>query len=100
MPNITLNIPHTLGQEGAIERIKGLLPAVKERAGDKVSNLKEEWQGNKLVYSFTSMGFSVKGDLVVEADQVKTTIGLPFAAMLAKGQIESKVKEEMQKALA
>lgn len=100
MPNITLNVPHTLGQEAAVERLKGLLPKVKERAGDKVSNLKDEWQGNKLIYSFTSMGFSVKGDVQVEADHAKVTIGLPFAAMLAKGQIESKVKEEMQKALA
>ena len=100
MPNVALNVPHTLGQDVAIERLKGLMPAVKQRAGEKLSNLKEEWQENKLIYSFTAMGFGVKGDLTVEAEQVKLNIGLPFAAMLAKGTIESKVREEMEKALA
>ena len=71
MPSLSLNTPHQLGQEEAANRLKTFFEKLKARHGDKVSNLKEEWQGNLLKYSFTTFGFNIKGDLAVEPDAVE-----------------------------
>ena len=100
MPSLNLNSPHQLGQEEATNRLKTFFEKLKARHGDKVSNLKEEWQGNLLKYSFSTYGFNIKGDLSVEPDAVKIKGELPFAAMMFKGKIEQAVKEELQRVLA
>ena len=100
MPSLNLNSSHQLGQEEATNRLKTFFEKLKARHGDKVSNLKEEWQGNLLKYSFSTYGFNIKGDLSVEADAIKIKGELPFAAMMFKGKIEQAVKEELQRVLA
>jgi putative polyhydroxyalkanoate system protein len=100
MPSLSISTPHALTQEEATARLKSLFDKVKERHGDKVSNLEEKWDGNKLDFSFSTYGFNIKGDMIVESDQVKINGNLPFAAMMIKGQIEQGVRTELEKALA
>jgi hypothetical protein len=100
MPSVNITTPHALGAEEATARLKSLFEKLKERHGDKVSNLEESWSDNKLDYSFSTYGFNIKGDIAVEPDQVKVNGNLPFAAMMFKGKIEQTVREEMEKLLA
>jgi len=92
--------PHSLGKLEALERLKGFLTKVKERHHDKVSNLQEDWQDNKLAYSFSTYGFSVKGDVVVEENEVRLNSQLPMAAMMFKGKIEQTIRDELARVLA
>ena len=100
MPSMSITAPHTLGEEEATTRLKSLFEKIKQRHSDKLSNLEEEWQGNKLNYAFSTYGFHIKGDLTVAANEVTLQGSLPFAAMMFKGKIEQTVKEELEKALA
>ena len=100
MPTVTINTPHSLGAEEATNRLKSFFAKLKERYQDKVSNLEEQWNGNKLDYSFSTFGFSIKGDMTVEPNEVKVVGSLPFAAMMFKGQIEQSVRTELEKLLA
>ncbi len=100
MPAITISTPHSLGAEEATNRLKSFFEKLKEEHKDKVSNLEEQWNDNKLDYSFSTYGFNIKGDMVVEADEVKVNGNLPFAAMMFKGKIEQSVRDELQKILA
>ncbi|MGD9722364.1 MAG: polyhydroxyalkanoic acid system family protein [Pirellulales bacterium] len=100
MPTVTINTPHALGAEEATNRLKTFFAKLKERHQDKVSNLEEQWNDNRLDYSFSTFGFNIKGDLTVEPGEVKVSSNLPFAAMMFKGKIEQTVREELEKLLA
>ena len=100
MPSLTISTPHSLGADEATARIKTFFAKLKERHADKLSNLEEQWDGNRLNYSFSTYGFNIKGDLSVEPGEVKVNGNLPFAAMMFKGKIEQTVREELEKLLA
>ena len=100
MPSLSLTHSHSLGKQEALDRLQRFLARVKERHQDKVSNLQETWNDNQMTYSFSAYGFSVKGDMVVEDDQVKVNGQLPIAAMMFKGKIEQTIKDELNRVLA
>ena len=100
MPSLSLSMPHSLGQEEALKRLKAAIEKAKARNQGKVTNLKEDWKDNRLDYSFTNFSFNIKGEVTVDPDQVKLNGSLPFAAMMFKGKIEQTVREELGKLLA
>ena len=100
MPSLSLAMPHSLGQEEALRRLQKAIEKAKARNEGKVTNLVENWIGNRLDYSFSTFGFNVKGDVTVEPGEVKLHGSLPFAAMMFKGKIEQTVREELGKILA
>jgi len=73
---------------------------VKGAYGDQVSELSEEWDGNTLSFGFKAMGMKVSGTLGVEPSQVRLAADLPLAAMMFKGKIEQRVREELDGLLA
>lgn len=99
MPKLSLAVPHALSQADAAARLKGLLARLKEKHGDKVSNLTEEWGENWGKFGFSAMGFSVKATATVETSQVKIDGEIPFAAMMFKGKIESEIRETLTRVL-
>jgi hypothetical protein len=100
MPSLALSIPNPLGQQQAAEKLKAFFAHMKERHGDKLTNLEETWaDDHHLNYSFTTYGFNIKGDLAVEPEAVKMNANLPFAAMMFKGKIEQAIRDELTKVL-
>jgi Putative polyhydroxyalkanoic acid system protein (PHA_gran_rgn) len=99
MPSLSITTPHSLTQEEATARLKTFFEKLKARHSDKVSNLEESWEDNRLNYAFSTYGFHIKGDLAVEPGEVKVNGTLPFAAMMFKGKIEQSVREELEKLL-
>jgi hypothetical protein len=97
---MSITAPHALGTEEATARLKSFFEKMKQRHQDKVSNLEEQWEGNRLAYGFSTYGFHIKGDLTVEPNEVKVNGSLPFAAMMFKGKIEQTVRDELEKLLA
>lgn len=100
MPKMNLAIPHTLGQARAAERLRGFVTRVKERHGDRVKDLEEEWSDNCLKFGFTTYGFRLRGTVTVEESQVRLDGELPFAASMFKGKIEQEIRDTMQKVLS
>src|SRR5689334_1949233 len=100
MPKSSTSVSHTLGEAGAIERLKNFATKIKEKHADRVSDLEEEWTGNVLKYGFTTFGFKIKGTLTATADEVKIDTDLPFAAMMFKGKIEQEIRDRLTKVLA
>ncbi|MEX0978064.1 MAG: polyhydroxyalkanoic acid system family protein, partial [Pirellulales bacterium] len=94
-----ITVPHSLSAEEALTRLKTFFEKLKAQHQDKMSNLEEQWDGNKLAYAFSTFGFNIKGDLNVEPGEVKVNGSLPFAAMMFKGKIEQSVREELQRVL-
>ncbi len=93
-------IPHHLTQGEALKRVKTLLGEVKSQFADKISDLREEWNGNTGKFSFSAMGLSVSGTLTVNHREMELSGDLPFAASFFGEKIESMIRERAETLLA
>ena len=100
MPKSTVTVPHELGKEEALNRIKGILVQAKAQYGDRISDLQETWTTDGGTFSFRAMGFKIGGNLVVTDRDVQITGDYPFAAIPFKGTIETTLRERAERLLA
>ena len=100
MSKLNITVPHKLSQDEALRRTKTLLGEVKTQFTNKIKDLSEQWNGNTGTFSFSVMGFSVSGTLVVKGSEVELSSNLPFAATFFKGKIESTIRERARSLLA
>jgi hypothetical protein len=99
MPAFQVNIPHGLGQQQAVERLKAFLERIAERYKDQVSKLEGSWAENVLTFAMTTYGFTISGTLTVDDTAAKLEGQLPFAALAFRGKIEKSIGDEIAKAL-
>jgi len=100
MSNLEIAIPHNLSQEEALTRVKNMFTQIKKEHGDKISNVKEEWQGNSGNFSFTAQGFTIAGNIAVTPSHVELIGKIPFALSLFKGAISKTIQEQATKMLS
>ena len=100
MPGFNTEVPHTLGKEVALEKLKGFLIQVQERYAKEISDVEGDWVDNVLNYAFTTYGIKIDGTLTVEDDLVRMEGNLPFAAMMFKGKISDSIRVALEKAIA
>lgn len=100
MPGFSTEVPHELGQEAAVEKLKGFLDQVQQRYPKEISEIEGDWNANVLSYAFTTFGIKVDGTLTVEEALVRMDGNLPFAAMMFKGKISQSIKVALEKAIA
>jgi hypothetical protein len=65
MPNIEMSIPHSIGKDDALNRIKDLLGNVQTRFSGQLKDVKQEWNENEGSFSFSVMNMPVSGKLTV-----------------------------------
>ena len=82
MPAFNTEVPHGLGQDEAVTRLKGFLAKVEEVYKDQVSDMEGEWSDNVLSFAFKSFGFKISGILTVEETVARIDGTLPFAAAM------------------
>ena len=101
MPKISISKEHALNQAAVTTVIKSkIAQALSENTG-AVSQFKETWlNDHTMQFAFKAMGMSVDGVLKSLPNQVSVDVSLPLAAMMVKGLIESRLKEEIGKILA
>ncbi|HEV8286674.1 MAG TPA: polyhydroxyalkanoic acid system family protein [Chitinophagaceae bacterium] len=100
MANLEVAIPHNLSEEEALSRVKNLFTEMKKEHGDKISNLKEEWNGNAGNFSFTAQGFDIAGTITVNPSTVELKGKIPFALSLFKGAITKTIQQQATKILS
>lgn len=100
MPKSSISIDHSLGQQEALGRLKGMLEQVKENYGSQVSDLRENWTDSGGDFSFKAMGFKIAGDLTVTDSKVLINAEYPWAAKPFQGTIETTIRERAERLLA
>jgi hypothetical protein len=95
MPKLSLDIPHTLGRDGAAQRLKDKLAAVRSQYQSQVTDFKEEWKDHTFAFGFRVMGMDVSGSVAVEETRVCLAAELPMAAMFFKGAIEDRIRKDV-----
>lgn len=100
MPGFNVEVPHQLGKEQALERLRPFVEKVAERYKDQVSKVDGNWVENVLNFTLTTYGFNISGAMTVEENAVRLQGQIPFAAMPFRGKIEQTIGEQLQKQLA
>jgi hypothetical protein len=99
MPQLTLDVPHALGQDEAAKRLKERFEFASETYKSQVNNLNHGWSDHTFSFDFQAMGMKVAGTLAVEPTLVKLNVNLPLAAMFFKKTIEERVRHEVGRML-
>lgn len=99
MPYISLEYPHTIGQEEATRRLKEKFDAANAEHGGRVDGLHHEWQDNKFLFAFKALGMAIGGSVAVEPEMVVVEAKVPLAAMLMKRPIEDRLRREINEIL-
>ena len=99
MASFRVAVPHNLGREQARARVERFLDEVRRDYADQISDVRGQWTGDQLDFSFVAMGLTIRGSLAVHDDLVEVFGPLPLAAMFFRGQIEQTMRQELEKLL-
>ena len=61
MPSLTTVVPHTLGRELALERLRNFVTSAQDRYRDHLSDMEGTWVDNRLDYGFRARGLKIAG---------------------------------------
>lgn len=101
MPGFKVEVPHSLGQAEAVERVKGLLEQMRGHFEGQIKDMQQTWtEDDVMQFSFKTAGLKIKGEMDIQPEAVVVNGDLPFAAMLFKGRIESSIRDELQTCLS
>jgi hypothetical protein len=74
---LIVSIPHQLGREEAIRRLRGGL--TRAASSFPVLNVDEErWENDRMIFRVRAMGQAASGHLDVEDDHVRLEVTLPW----------------------
>jgi hypothetical protein len=96
MPHLSVEVPHQLNQDEVVERLRQKAAAARSAFQDQISAFQEDWTDHQATFSIKVMGMTTTGTVAVEPEKVNVTLDLPFAAMLFRGAIESRVRQELE----
>jgi hypothetical protein len=83
---LVVSIPHRLGKEEAIRRMKAGLGSVKNQYGQMLQVNEEIWSGDRLAFRVTALKQQASGTIDVADDHVRLEVTLPWLlAGLAHG---------------
>jgi hypothetical protein len=82
---ITVTIPHRLGKEEALRRIKNGIGEARITFASVLAIKEETWSGDTLAFRVSALAQEVAGTVAIAEDRVKLDVELPWLlAKLAK----------------
>lgn len=100
MPNLVVDVAHSLAQEEAAARMKSLLNDLKTQYADTINDLEETWDGHTGQFRFSVMGMPVTGTVTVSSSQAEIAGDLPLPALLFRDKIEFLIRDRTETLLA
>ena len=92
---LVVSIPHRLGREEAVRRIKGGL----SRAAAKVPVLsvdEERWEGDRMFFRVRAVGQAASGQIDVADDHVRLEVTLPLLLQRFAQMAQTVIRERGQ----
>jgi hypothetical protein len=100
MASLSVSVPHQLGQQAALARVREFLESVRRDYAGQMSDVEGQWDDNRLQFGFRASGLTISGNMVVEESQVHVNAPLPLAAAFFRGRIENAIRDELQRLLS
>jgi hypothetical protein len=79
---LTLSVPHRLGKDEAVRRLKSGLSSMATKLGGLITIEQEVWTGDRLAFQMRGLGQSAAGSIDVFEDNIRIEVTLPW--LLAK----------------
>ena len=79
---LTVSVPHRLGKEEAVRRLKGGISHITSNLGALITVEQEVWSGDTLTFQMRGFGQSASGTITVFEESVRIDVMLPW--LLAK----------------
>ena len=86
---------HNMTRDAAVQLSDQILPGFIEQAGDNVSNIQRQWDGNVLRFAFRTRGMNIKGTFLVTDDEIIIGAKLPFMARPFEGRVRSAIEQQL-----
>jgi bifunctional pyridoxal-dependent enzyme with beta-cystathionase and maltose regulon repressor activities len=90
-----LVIAHKIGKSEAISIVKDKIHEFLTFGDEEVKNLKQHWNQNTLIFSFSSKGFMISGETTISDNLMSITLNLPFTLRLYESRLKSKLEVKM-----
>ena len=86
---------HNMTRDAAVQLSDQILPGFIEQAGDNVSNIQRQWDGNVLRFAFRTHGMNIKGTFLVTDDEIIIESELPFMARPFEERVRSAIEQQL-----
>ena len=86
---------HNMTMDAAVQLTDQILPRFIEQAGDNVSNIQRQWDGNVLRFAFRTRGMNIKGTFLVTDHEIIIESKLPFMARPFEGRVRSAIEQQL-----
>ena len=70
MPSLSVSVPHRLSQEEALRRIQTTVAQAKVQYSDKITDLRESWDGYAGTFVVSAMNQQASGSVTVNPSEV------------------------------
>jgi hypothetical protein len=91
---LVVSIPHQLGRDEAIRRLKAGLGSVVPRFGALLTVQEETWEAERLAFRVTALGQPVSGTVAVGEDRVVLEVQLPWLLAKLAGAMQALIQRE------
>jgi hypothetical protein len=91
---LVVTIPHRLGQDEAVRRLKSGLRSAQEKFGQLFSLQEETWTDNRLQFRITALAQSASGTIDVRDDHVRLEVVLPWLLAKVAETIQPLIRKE------
>jgi hypothetical protein len=91
---VTISVPHRLGREEAVRRLKSGLSRMANNLGGVIKIEQEVWSGDRLTFQMQGLGQSAAGTIDVRDDSLLIAVTLPWLLAKIADQFIPKLKRE------
>jgi hypothetical protein len=100
MPGLIVAVTHRLSQDEALRRIQVTVAQARTQYSDKISDLRESWNGYVGTFLVSAMNQQASGTVAVNPLDVTVQITVPLLAFGFKPMIESRIRDMLTRILA
>jgi len=82
---------HRSARETVRGKLGGAIHEVLDLGGGQIQHADYTWEGDRLNFSFTAMGKTIKGNAQITDTEVQVDVGLPFMFRPFEGKVKSRM---------
>ncbi len=91
---LLVSIPHRLGREEAVRRLKTGIAAARSRYSALLTIGDETWDGNRLTFQVSAVGQHASGCIDVGEDEVRLEVTLPWLLARLAEKVTPAIRKE------
>ena len=91
---LLVSIPHQLGKDEAVRRLKGGMAQLKERTDGKIAAAEDSWTENRADFRLSVLGQTASGNLEVLDDSVRLEVQLPWLLAMAAEKVRPLIEKQ------